>query len=229
MKKKLLLIVSSIVVAVVITAMVMFALSGHDDASAEPLNMEGIWKVAVSVSTGSMSIVDNEYMIFNGNTASDYRDGEVFVKSSFSLDSSLQMNLPDIGRKYSVTRYTDNYIRLYESQDTYMDLIRYGNPDMGPIDFDTASFDGTWDIAFRMTDRVYAGDYMVFENGTASQYSGGAPEPTTTTSYSWQDGNHLLVDAWSKEMVAYPLSDSVVMLVELATDTGCIWELQRVG
>lgn len=228
MKKKLPFIISSVVIAAVIIAMVMFALNGRDDASAVPLNMEGTWKVAVSVSAGSMSIVDNEYMIFSGDTADDYRDGEAFVKSSFSLDGSLQMDLPDIGRKYSVTRYTDNYIRLYESQDTYMDLIRYGDPDMGAINFDTASFDGTWDIAFRMTDRVYAGDYMVFENGTASQYSGGASEPVATSGYSWQNGNHLLVDAWSKEMVVYPTSDNVVMMVELATDTGYIWELQRV-
>lgn len=228
MKKKLPFIISGVVIAVVITAMVMFALSGRDNVSVDPLNVEGTWKVAVSVSTGSMSIVDDEYMIFNNDTASDYRDGEVFVQSNFSLDDSLQMALPDIGRKYSVTRYTDNYIRLYEGQDTYLDLIRYGDPGMGPLDFDTASFDGAWDITFRMTDRVYAGDYMVFENGTASQYSGGAPDPTATSSYSWQDGNHLLVDVWSKEMVAYPLSDSVFMLVELATDTGCIWELQRI-
>lgn len=227
MKKKLPFIIFGVVIAVVITAMVMFALSGRDDVSANPLNVDGVWKVAVSVSTGSVSIVDNEYMIFNSDTASDYRDGEVFVKSSYSLDSSLQMVLLDIGRKYSVTRYTDNYIRLYEGQDTYMDLIRYGDPSMGHLDFDTASFDGTWDITFRITDRIYAGDYMVFEDGTASQYSGGALEPTATSGYSWQDGNHLLVDAWSKEMVAYPLSDSVVMLVELATDTGYIWELQR--
>lgn len=227
MKKKLPIIISGVVIVVVITAMIIFAFSGRDDVSADLPNVEGVWKVAVSVSSGNVSVIDTEYMIFSNDTASDYRDGEIFVESSFSLDGGLQLELPDIGRKYSVTHYTDNYIRLYEGQDTYIDLIRYGNPGMGSIDFDTVSFDGTWDIAFRMTDRVYAGDYMVFENGTASQYSSGASEPTATSSYSWQDGNHLLVDVWFKEMVAYPISDNVVMMVELTPDTGCIWELHR--
>lgn len=227
MKKKLFFIISGVVIAVSITVMVMFVFSSCDDVITEPKNVEGTWKVAVSVSSGTMSIVDNEYMVFSGDTASDYRDGAVFVESSFSLDSNQQLTLSDIGRKYSVTHYTDNYIRLYGSQDTYMDLIRYSNPSMSPLDFDTASFDGTWDIAFRMTDHAYAGDYMVFENGMASQYSGGVSKPVTTSAYSWQDGNHLLVDVWSKEMVAYPLSNSTIILVELAPDTGYIWELQR--
>lgn len=227
MKKKLPFIISGVVIVIIIAAMVIFAFTGRDDVSDELPNVEGVWKVAVRVSSGNVSVIDNEYIIFNSDTASCYRDGEVFAESGFTLDTRLQMNLPDIGQKYSVVRYTDNYIRLDEGENTYMDLIRYGSFSMDSIDFDTATFDGTWNIAFRKTDRIYAGDYMVFENGTAVQYSGGTSGPVATSTYSWQDGNHLLVDTWLKELVVYPVSDSIVMMVELSTDTGYIWELQR--
>lgn len=229
MKSKVPFIVCGVVVIIAIVAMVVFIFSGSNEVAVEPVNIEGTWKVAVYVNNGTTSIIDNEYMVFDEENASDYRDNmtEPYVTSSYTIDSSLMLALPDISRNYSIEKYTENYIRLYESQSVYMELIRYGNADISPLDIDPAAFEGKWNIVYRNTSNVYAGDYMVFENGTAAQYSAGASEPVATSSFSWQDGNHLVVDGWSKELVLYPLSDNTIIMVELATESGFIWEFQR--
>lgn len=229
MKKNIPFIVCGVAVVAAIIAMLVFVLSGDNGTTMEPVNVEGTWKVAVYANNGTVTIIDNEYMVFTKDSVSDYRDDttEPFATSSYTIDGNMLMALPDISRNYTVEKHTENYIRLYEGQSVYMELIRYGNADMSPVDVDTAAFEGKWNIAYRNTSNVYAGDYMVFENGTASQYSGGAGEPVATSSFSWQNGNHLMVDGWSKELVLYPLSDDTVMMVELATDKGFIWEFQR--
>ncbi len=229
MKKKAPIIVCGVVVIVAIIAMVVFVFSGSNDVPVESVNMEGTWKVAVYVNNGTVSIIDNEYMIFGEDSVSDYRDSttEAYATSSYTIDESLQLALPDISRNYSIEKYTENYVRLYEGQNVYMELIRYGNADMSPLDVDTAAFEGKWNITYRNTDNVYAGAYMVFENGTAAQYSAGSNDPVATSDFTWQDGNHLIVDGWGKDLVLYPVSDDTVIMVELATDNGFIWEFQR--
>lgn len=229
MKKKAPFIVCGVVVIVAIIAMAVFVFSGNNDVTVEPVNMEGTWKVAVYVNNGNVSIIDNEYMVFGADSVSDYRDSttEAYATSSYTIDASQQLALPDISRNYSIEKYTENYVRLYEGQDVYMELIRYGNADMSPLDVDTAAFEGKWSITYRNTDNVYAGAYMVFENGTAAQYSAGSSDPVATSDFTWQDGNHLIVDGWGKDLVLYPVSDDTVIMVELATDNGFIWEFQR--
>lgn len=229
MKKKIPFIVCSMVVVMAIVAMLMFVLSGKDDVVSETLNIEGTWKVVVYFNNDTISIIDNEYMIFDADSASDYRDNllEPFATSKYVIDSSMSMSLPDISKKYTIKKYTENYIRLYESHAMYIELIRYYNADMSPIDFDATAFEGKWNIIYRNTSNVYAGDYMVFDGGTASQYTGGFQEPIATSIYSWQNGNHLLVNGWSKEMVVYPVSEDTVIMVELNTEKGFIWEFKK--
>lgn len=229
MKKKAPFIVCGVVILLVVVAMIVFIFSGSNDVAVEPANIEGIWKVAVYVNNGAVSIIDNEYMVFDEESVSDYRDNttEPYATSNYTIDSSLQLALPDISRNYSIEKYTENYIRLYESQSVYMELIRYGNMDMSPLDVDSTAFEGKWNIVYRNTANVYAGDYMIFENGIASHYSAGSSEPLAISSFSWQNDNHLLVDGWSKELVLYPLSNDTVIMVELATESGFIWEFQR--
>ena len=230
MKKKIPLIICAVVVAAAVVAMVIFALGGKDEAPVNEIDIKGTWKVAAYFSDGAPSIIDNEFMVFDDENASDYRDGaaEPFAVSTYTLDNAaMELSLPGLSRKYTVEKLTDNYIRLYEHEGVYMELFRYMNDDMSPLSFDSASFEGKWNIIYRRTDKPYAGDYMVFENGTASQYSGGGADPVATSPYSWKDGNCLVVDKWAKELVIYPLSDTRVIMVELGTDTGFIWEFER--
>lgn len=228
MKKRIPFIICGVVVLIAIIAMLVFVFISNGNTTSEELNIEGTWKVAVYIDNGTVSIINNEYMIFDSENASDYRDNttEPFAVSKYTIDD-MSLNLPDISRKYTIKKYTDNYIRLYEQPDAYIELIKYYNSDMSPIDFDTSAFEGKWKIIYRNTTNVYIGDYMVFDNGTASQYIGGSNEAVATSAYSWQNGNHLLVSNWSKEMVVYPVSEDTVIMVELETEKGFIWEFKK--
>lgn len=84
----------------------------------------------------------------------------------------------------------------------------------------------TADIVYRNTDNVYSGDYLSLENGIIGQYHAGSDEAIASSDYEITD-NHLIVDDWGKDMVIYPVTDDVVILVELTTDNGFIWELEK--
>ena len=229
MKKRISFVVCSVIVVATIIAMLVFVLGSNEDTTSEMLDLEGTWKVVAYFSNGTASIINSEYMVFDAETVKDYRDNttEPFVTSKYTLDSNLKLSLSDISRQYTVKKATENYISLYETVDTYVELIRYPNADMSPVTIDTVAFEGKWDIVFRKTSNIYAGSYMVFDDGIAYQYTGTSDAPVATSDYFWQNGNHLMVSEWSKEMEVYPIFDDVVIMVEVAADTGFIWEFKK--
>lgn len=223
MKKRVLWITGGCLVVVAAIVLIIFAFGGKEEPAPVTLQLDGTWKVAV-YNNGSATIVDNEYMVFDSETAKDYRDNEVYVSSKYTIEGS-ELQLNDVSKKYTIEKKTDNYIRLYEDKSTYMELIRYQNSDMSPIPVTESLLDGKWNIIYRNTDKPYAGSYLTFENGTVGQYQSGSDNPAATSSYKITD-NHLEVDGWGKEMAIYPLNDNTVIFVELSTDTGFIWELK---
>lgn len=225
MKRKLVFIFCGIFIVTAIVAMLIFIFSGKSGVSAEKVNMEGTWKVATYIKDGSTTLVNNEYMVFDAESVSNYRDGLIYVTSRYLIDDNLLMQLTDISRKYSIEKYTENYVRLYEDQSVYMDLIRYPNAEMLEIIVDTSVLSGRWNVIYRPTDQIIVDEYLEFENGVMSNYRNGELEPVLTTDYSWQQGNHLIADSLEKDMILNIVSDDTVILIE--TDTGFILELQK--
>ena len=228
MKRRGFLITGGIVVAAALIAMLVFVFSGNRAEDPTPIDLDGTWKVAVYTSDGNITIIENEYMVFHENVASDYRDGgsSPYAASKYTLENN-ELELPDISRKYTVDQKSGNYIRLHEKQGVYLDLIRYKNEDMSPVDVRADLLSGKWDIVYRNASQSYAGDYLLFEdNGTVSQYKAGSSEAASSAEYEQSNG-HLLVNAWGKDMVIYPVADDVIMLLELANDNGFIWELKK--
>lgn len=97
---------------------------------------------------------------------------------------------------------------------------------MSIISVEDNILEGRWSIEYRNTTNVYAGDYMTFENSNVSQYKAGDSKPVATSGFSVRNG-HLVVEEWGKDMVIYPVSDDTIMMVELATDKGFIWEFKK--
>lgn len=224
MKKKIALTVSGVVVIAAIAAMLVFVLTGKDDLKVELPNLIGTWKVAVSVNSGKAVLVDNDYMVFNDKSVSVYREGSVYAESSYTLDETLSLDLKDISRKYTLNKFTDNYIVLYESKDVYMELIRYANADMSECVIESSLITDRWDVAFRKSDVVIAEEYLVFDNGIMADYRNGSLTPVMELEYVW-DGNRLCVKKLGKEWVLNPIADNVIALIE--TDTCLIWELHK--
>ena len=224
MKKTIVLIVSGVVVIAAIAVMLVFVLTGKDDLKVELPNLIGTWKVAVSVNAGKAALVDNDYIVFNEKSVSAYREGSVYAESSYTLDETLTLYLNDISRKYTLNKFTDNYIGLYESKDVYIELIRYPNADMSECIIESSLITDRWDVAFRKSDVVIADEYIVFDNGIMADYRNGSSKPAMELEYVW-DGNRLSVKKLGKEWVLNPIADNVVALIE--SDTGMSWELHK--
>lgn len=227
MKKNVWWIISGVVVIIAVVLLAIFAFGGKREMAKQHVSIEGTWKVVVFVENETANIIDNEYMVFDKATAKDYRDNnsEPFVSSKYVIDDT-NLILADISKTYSIDSKTDNYIRLYESKTKYMDLIRYQNADMAKIQLEPDTILGNWNIIFRNTDKIYAGDYMSFDRDKISQFKAGVSDAVASADYKIID-NHLIVDGWNKEMVLYPLSDDVLIMVELTQYQGHVWELQR--
>ena len=136
MKRKGFFIVGGIVIAIAITFMLVFVFSGNDKKTDNTsIQMDGTWKVVTYVNNGEVSIVENEFMVFDNETANDYRDGNdiPYASSKYVLENN-ELILQDISRKYIVDQKTANYICLYEKKDVYMALIRYRNADMTDVE-----------------------------------------------------------------------------------------------
>lgn len=67
MKKKVCVGVAIAIVAVALIALIIFVFSGKSAETSLELN--GVWKVAKNVTDGSISIPQNEYMIFSNGEA----------------------------------------------------------------------------------------------------------------------------------------------------------------
>lgn len=229
MKRKGFFFVGGIVIAIAITFMLVFVFSGNDKKTDNTsIQMDGTWKVVTYVNNGEVSIVENEFMVFDNETANDYRDGNdiPYASSKYVLENN-ELILQDISRKYIVDQKTANYICLYEKKDVYMALIRYRNADMTDVEIEQDFLIGKWNIAYRNSSQPYAGDYLLFEeNGNISQYKAGSEQAVATSQYIQEKG-HLVVDGFNKDMIIYPVSNDTVILLELSADKGSIWELKK--
>lgn len=231
-RKKLLFTLGGIFTAVTLAAMLLFVLSGDkitDAPNTVTLDLDGTWKVAAYIQAGSSNLPDREYFVFMDDSASAYRSGESqpYATSSYELTASsypnLELNFPDISRKYTVSIVTDNYIRLYESSSVYMELIRYANDDLSDLNFGEDVVVGSWNVVYRNTAEVITEEKIHFENSILNDYRNGGSDPVASVPYYWNENGYLCVDALGAEMLCYPLSEDVIFFVEVST--GYVWEL----
>lgn len=227
MKKKVLFITCAVVALIAVAAMLIFVFSGNDDPAPEQkaLDISGTWEVVAMVQNDSPVFLDGQYMTFLEDNAKCYKDGNKtpYAESSYNVEGNI-LNLPDIGREYTVTVDTKNYIRLYESPEKWMVLIRYPNSDLTDVALDQTSIQGKWNVLYKASGPV--SEVLEFTKDTLNDYRNGATAPDATSSYSWKDGGIIYADKWNKEFEYHYVSESTVVFIE--TDTGYIWELERV-
>ena len=231
MKKNMIYILCGVLIVAALAAMLIFVFSGDNSPEQPTVDLKGTWKVVAYVQNETVSIVDKEFMVFDDTSVNDYRDqaDTPFATSQYSLDEALLLKLPDINRQYKVVKHTDNYICLYENETTYLELIRFASVDMSPAAPDPSVIEGKWEIKYRNTSTPYAGDTLLFENGTLSHYKSGSTTPAATSSYEWTEEGQLNIVLWSKNMKVYQMADGNIVMFELATDTGFVWELKKVA
>ena len=226
MKKRISYVICGVVLVMILVVLLVFAFSGNDTQSNETVDITGTWKVVTYVSNGSATLVENEFMIFSDNQAEAYRDKnkEPYASSSYTIDSYMLLELPEISRKYTVDIRSRNHMRLYENANEYMCLIRYPNEDMSSVETDTSIVAGKWDVTYRDSDNNYSDEYLVFEEKQMHDYHGNSKNPTAILDYTW-DEKLIVISTIDKTMEFHIISDTEIAFVE--TDTGYIWELKK--
>lgn len=230
MKKKILFISCAGIVLFAIVAMLIFVLSGNNEKTypdnKETVDIIGTWEVAVVMQDEVPTFVDNEFLTFSADKVSIFKNGEdkPFADSSYSISKDNTLNLSDIGRTYIIDNKNKDYIRLYESAEKYMILIRYSVFDISEEESAPESIKGKWKVEYRSGDPI--DEVLEFSDNILNDYRNGSENPVSTSTYSWKDDNCIVADKWSKELKFYRISNARIVFIE--TDTGFVWVLERV-
>lgn len=226
MKKNVIYVACGSFIIIAVIGLLLFIFSGENLTEKKDFDIDGRWRVVTYINNGEVNLIENEFMIFSDNHADAYRDGkeQPYASSNFTINSSQQMLLPEISKKYIIDIRSENHIRLYESADTYMYLIRYPNEDMCDEKIDISNILGKWDVVYRDSAENYTNEYLVFEDKKMYDYQGNSESPVATLEYFW-DGNQIVIDSINKRMVLHIISDIEIIFVE--TDTGFLWELRK--
>ncbi|MBQ3544407.1 MAG: hypothetical protein IJA34_05400 [Lachnospiraceae bacterium] len=228
MRKKFGIVACCTFIVVSVTAMLIFIFSGNKIIEGDSgISLKGTWKVVSVVDNNTVSLPENNYIIFENENAIVYRGktDSPFAKSEYTIDKNLNLKLSELSRQYAVRKLSNNIIRLYESKTIYMNLIKYSGVNMADIPFDVANINGRWNVVYRNTDEIIHNEYLVFKEERIYDYRNGSEEPISSSEYSIKNGKHLIAKSWSKDMILTPLSENRIILVE--TDTGYVWELEK--
>lgn len=223
MKKKVYIGAAIVIVAIAMIALMVFVFSGKPAETS--LELSGVWKVVKNVNEGSISIPQNEYMIFNDGEASDYRDGNPvpFAKSSYKISGDT-LELPDISRTYHISQQTEQYISLYTADDTYISLVKADSEETLNSPFDPASVTGKWNVVYRPTAEPIVNEYLIFENGILADYRDNSETPSIEAVYEWND-NVINAPDLGVEMLGAKVAADRIILVDI--NEGYIWLLTK--
>lgn len=229
MKKKVVYIACGAVILAALIGMLIFVFSGNDGEKTgekDMVSLVGTWEVAAVVQNDVPTFVDEEFMVFDENKASNYRSGdsEPFASSSYEISADNKLILPDISRNYTIDKKTENYVRLYENADKYLLLVRYQNSDMSAVTVDKEILIGKWDVVYRAADEKFE-EILEFSNDILNDYRNGSSEPVSTSAYTWQDDKTIFAEKWNKKYEAHSISDKIIVFIEC--DTGFALELQK--
>lgn len=227
MKKKVAIGFSSVFIIVAFIAMLTFVLSGDSTEEEQTIDFVGTWQVISYVDEKNVSLIENEFMVFDSDMVEDYREGkeQAYASSKYEFGSDSTIKFPDISREYLYKVISDDIVCFYEKADTYMILIRYPNEDRTPLKLEQSILTGRWKVTYRQMEGGIIDQELEFGNDTIADYRNGASEPASSSSYFWNESGHLIAEAWDKKMAFYPLDKNKVVLLEL--DTGFVWELQK--
>lgn len=228
MKKKLIFSACAVFIVIAIAIMIYFVLTGTNKTEKNIADLKGTWEVVASVDNQSVTLIDNEFMVFDSEMAYDYKDNNStpYASSKYKIEfeKNTILQLPDISRKYVIDVKSENSICLYETPDKHICLVRYPNENLTDVNFDQSDIIGKWDVTYRNTTDIVT-EVIEFNDSELKDYRNGESKPQLTSTYLWNNTTCLTVEKLNKTFEVHPLSKSILILIE--TDTADIWELQK--
>ena len=223
-KKILIISAAAVFVAAALIVALVFALGGKDEApESKPRSLEGCWVVPALYQNDTPTFVNDQFMIFEDNQASMYKDGSEtpFASGSFSINEANQLLLPDLSKEYKIQWKSDNVVRLYENATTYTLLVKIS--DKSTLLPSGSAISGKWNVALK-GDQLNNGEVLEFENNTLKYYKSGESTPSVTAEFTLSDEGVLTAEQMGLATNCYAVSENTLVLVQ---NTGIVWELTK--
>ncbi len=217
MKKKGLIIAGGILIIAVVVAVVCFIITG--DSGSNPtstVELEGTW----CVYQYAENKIDNEFMVFNNSSVSDYRDGneDPYITSSYTYENG-KLTMPEISKEFTVRVVSDSNIILVEPDTREWKMIKVSNGDRDINDLTASDLVGEYTVVM-MAGEQRSNEVMVFTDSTFTDTRDG--EEYLSCKYELTSSNLLKASDISKEYYVYKNSN-VLILIDKAD--GYVWEL----
>lgn len=217
MKKKGLIIAGGIFIIAVMVAVICFIITGGSGSNpTSTVKLDGTWHV---YQYGENKI-DNEYMVFNNGSISDYRDGneDPYITSSYTYENG-KLIMPEISKEFTVRVVSDNNIILVEPDTREWKMIKVSDGDRDYKALTPADLVGEYDVVM-VAGEKRTNEVMTFTDSNLTDTRDGAKY--ISCNYEIVSGHLLKAPDISKEFYIYK-NGSVLMLIE--KDEGYVWEL----
>lgn len=207
-----------IAMLICVAGLVSFAMGGEKPARAEITtdDLSGRWLMAVKADGGAISY-PGEKVAFTRDSFEGYD-----ITSGYEIKNG-KLILKDADVQYNIKKQTPEYIRLYVSDNTYIDLIRSADSD---VQIKPDILDGMWTVVYRNTGNTTFKEQLEFTADTIYDYRNDETRPFTSFAYHWEK-NTLYTDVWGLVLDFVPLDENMVFLIEQGT--GYVWQLEKSG
>ncbi len=219
MKKKGLIIAGGILIIAVVAAVVCFIITGDNDSnSVSTVELDGTW----CVYQYAENKIDNEFMVFNNGSVSDYRDGneEPYITSSYTYENE-KLVMPEISKEFTVRAVSDNNIILVGPDTREWKMIKVSNGDRDIKDLTASDLVGEYTVVM-MASEQRSNEVMVFTDSTFTDSRDG--EEYLSCKYELTSSHLLKASEISKEYYVYK-NGNVLMFIDKAD--GYVWELRE--
>lgn len=218
MKNKKLFILSLTFLAGVLAIVIYFIAFAGNVSKEGSIELYGTWLVYQYAENK----IDDEYMVFTENIASDYRGGseDPYITSSYTYDGK-SIDMKDISKSFIVSIKSNNCIVLIEPDTKEWKMIRVAEPGQDVLEMTTENLKGEY-IVDRVAGEVRNNEVMTFtETRLVDMREGGE---FLSCAYNLVDKHLLRVDELEKDYLVY-MNGKTLMLID-ATDR-YVWELTK--
>lgn len=216
MKKKSLVIAGGVFIVAVLAVVIAFVITRGNNITASEVDLNGTWCVYQYCENK----IDNEFMVFNEGTVSDFRDGkeEPYITSSYTYENGTLV-MAEIAKEFAVRVISDNNIILVEPDTREWKMIKVSNGDRDVKELTPADLTGEYTVV-SVAGEPRENEVMVFTDTKITDTRNG--EEYLASQYELISGHSLKLNDISKEFYVYKNANTI-MFIDKAD--GYVWEL----
>lgn len=218
MKNKFSIIAGILMIVIVLTVTIGFVSCGPKSDNQVDISLDGTWLVYQR----GEDISRTEYLVFKGDTVSDYRDGsaEAFATSSYTLKGNT-LSVPDLELTFTVEIISKNNIILTEPNTRVWRLLLVGNTDYNVEAVTSENIVGEYDVVVVGT-QPRTNETISFTQTQFSFVQNGTE--TMSSKYELTNDHMLSLLDMNRQYAVYMNGDNLLFI---GLDDNGVWELVR--